>query len=98
MEAAQQRVAEGRALGDALEATRALTPGAVQLVRVGERSGRLAEILEQAASLEERAATRRVHALVTALEPVLIVAFAAVVAFIAGALLQALYSVRPGSL
>jgi len=95
---AQQRVAEGKALGDALEATRALTPGAVQLVRVGERSGRLAELLEQAAALEERAAGRRVHALVTAIEPVLIVAFAALVAFIAGALLQALYSVRPGAL
>jgi type II secretory pathway component PulF len=98
LEHAQRLVAEGQALGDALEASRAVTAATVQLVRVGERAGRLADLLEQAATLEERAAARRVHALVTALEPLLIVMFAAVVAFIAGALLQALYSVRPGGL
>ncbi len=94
---ARRQVTEGMGLGDALAATRALTAGAIQLVRVGERSGRLAELLAQAATLEERSAARRVRALVTALEPMLIVAFAAVVAFIASALLQALYSIRPGA-
>lgn len=97
LEAAAQRIAEGSALGDALAAAHALTPGAIQLVRIGERSGRLAELLDGAAALEERAASRRLHALVTALEPALIVAFALLVALTAGALLQALYSVRPGA-
>ena len=91
-------MAEGTSLGHALHATRALTPAAIRLVRIGERTGRLPDLLEQAAELEERTAARRVRALVTALEPAFIVAFAALVAFIAGAVLQALYAVRPGAL
>jgi len=98
LQAAEQRVAEGTSLGHALHATRALTPAAIRLVRIGERTGRLPDLLEQAAELEERTAARRVRALVTALEPAFIVAFAALVAFIAGAVLQALYAVRPGAL
>jgi general secretion pathway protein F len=93
---AERRVTEGMALGEALSTTRAFTPGAVQLVRIGERAGRLPDLLEQAAALEERAAQARVHALVTALEPALIVGFAGAVAFVAGAVLQAIYGLRPG--
>jgi general secretion pathway protein F len=93
---AERRVTEGMALGEALSTTRAFTPGAVQLVRIGERAGRLPELLEQAAVLEERAASARVHALVTALEPALIVGFALIVALVAGAVLQAIYGLRPG--
>jgi type II secretory pathway component PulF len=37
-----------------------------------------------------------VRTLVALLEPALILAFAAVVAFVAAALLQAMYSLRPG--
>lgn len=96
--AARERVAQGAGLGDALAATHALTPAAIQLVRVGEGSGRLAELLLRAAELEEQVARRRLQALLTALEPALILGFAALVAFIAGALLQAVYAVRPGGL
>ena len=98
LEEAGLRVTEGASLGDALVATRALTPGASELVRIAERSGRLPDLLERSAVLEERAAARRVRSLVATLEPALIIAFAAVVALVAGALLQAIYSVRPGSL
>lgn len=96
LDLARQRVSEGASLGDALGATAALTPAAVQLIRIGEGSGKTAELLARAALLEEQTAARRVRGLVAALEPALIIAFALVVAFIAGALLQAIYSVRPG--
>lgn len=95
---ARERVAEGAGLSAALAASEALTPTALQLAGIGEASGALPDLLERAAYLEETLAERRTKALVSLLEPALILAFAAVVAFVAAALLQALYSLRPGSL
>ena len=54
------------------------------------------DLLDRAAHLEDALADRRVRTLVALLEPALILAFAAVVAFVAAALLQAMYSLRPG--
>ena len=92
----RERVAEGAGLSAALASSEALTPTAVQLAGIGEASGALPDLLERAAYLEETLAERRTKALVSLLEPALILAFAAVVAFVAAALLQALYSLRPG--
>jgi type II secretory pathway component PulF len=92
---AQQAVSEGDRLAVALKRHEALSPGALRLAHFGEESGRLAELLEKAAHIEEAAAHRSLRALVTLLEPALIVTFALVVAFVAAALLQAVYSVRP---
>jgi type II secretory pathway component PulF len=94
---ARERVAEGAGLSAALTASEALTATALQLAGIGEASGALPDLLERAAYLEETLAERRTKALVSLLEPALILAFAAVVAFVAAALLQALYSLRPGS-
>lgn len=93
---ARDRVAEGASLSAALDATGALTPTAVQLAGVGERSGKLPTLLAKAADLDEQAAEQRLKALVALLEPSLILGFAALVAFVAAALLQAIYSLRPG--
>ena len=92
---ARDRVAEGAGLAAALEATAALPPGTLQLVAIGEGSGRLPALLARAAELEERDAERRLKTLVTYLEPALILAFAGLVAFVAAALLQAVYALRP---
>lgn len=93
---ARSLVAEGAALSTALSSTRAVTDGALQLITIGESSGQLPSLLEKAAELEERDAERRLRTLVTFLEPALILAFAGLVAFVAAALLQAVYSLRPG--
>ncbi|HWH04761.1 MAG TPA: type II secretion system F family protein [Gemmatimonadales bacterium] len=92
---ARDRVAEGAGLGTALTATKALTPATLQLLAVGEQSGRVGAVLLKAADLEESRAERTVRVLVGLLEPALIIAFAGMVAFVAAALLQAVYSVRP---
>jgi len=92
----RDRVAEGTGLAASLEATGALAPTALQLVAIGEGSGRLPALLAHAAQLEERDAERRLKTLVTFLEPALILAFAGLVAFVAAALLQTVYSLRPG--
>jgi type II secretory pathway component PulF len=69
----------------------------VRLVRAGEESGRLAAMLAHAARLEREYAVGRTKALVRLLEPSLILIFGGIVAFVAAALLQALYSIRPGA-
>ena len=92
---ARSRVAEGQALTAALERTSALTPGALQLAAIGEGSGRLPALLAKAAELDEREAERRLKTLVSFLEPALILVFAGLVAFVAAALLQAVYALRP---
>ena len=65
------------------------------LVRLDDRNYR--QKLEQArGNLAAQEAERGLRTLVTTLEPALIVAFGGLVAFTAAALLQAVYSLRPG--
>ena len=92
----RERVVQGTALAAALEREAALSPSALQLVMVGESSGRVADMALNAGNLAAQEAERGLRTLVTILEPALIVAFGAVVAFTAAALLQAVYSLRPG--
>jgi general secretion pathway protein F len=92
---ARERVAEGTSLTVGLTGTAALTPAALQLLAVGEQSGRVGPVLLKAADLDESRAERSLRVLVGLLEPALIIAFAGMVAFVAAALLQAVYSVRP---
>ncbi len=92
----RERVMQGAPLALALEREAALTPSALQLMMVGESSGRVAEMALGAGNLAAQEAERGLRALVTALEPALIVAFGGLVAFTAAALLQAVYSLRPG--
>jgi len=93
---ARERVAAGAPLMASLEREAALAPGALQLVQVGESSGRLADMARRAGDLAAQEAERGLKALVTLIEPALIVAFGGLVAFVAAALLQAVYSMRPG--
>src|SRR3954468_11047500 len=92
----RERVVQGATLVGALEREEALTASALQLVRVGESSGRVAEMALGAGNLAAQEAERGLRILVTVLEPALIVTFGGIVAFTAAALLQAVYSLRPG--
>jgi type II secretory pathway component PulF len=89
-------VSEGAGLGESLRRHQALPPQARQIASFGEASGRLADLLEHASRLEEAQAQRRVRTLVALVEPLLVVGFGGAVAFVAAALLQAVYSLRPG--
>lgn len=93
---ARDRVVHGESIAAALTAEDASTPTTIRLVRAGEESGRLAELLAHAATIEQERAERSVKNAVRLLEPALILAFGGLVAFVAAALLQAVYSVRPG--
>jgi len=95
---ARERVAAGAPLAPSLEREAAITGSALQLVSVGESSGRLGEMTLRAGDLAAREAERGLKTVVAILEPALIIAFGGLVAFVAVALLQAVYSLRPGGL
>lgn len=88
-------VSEGAALAPSLERYKALLPSALQLVAVGEASGQLGPMFRRAGALAGQEAERKLRTLVGMLEPGLVVFFGGMVAFVAAALLQAVYSLRP---
>ena len=92
---ARASVIAGTPLSSAIAASDAATSTVVRLVRAGEESGRLAEMLSRGSVLEAERARRLVNGAVKLLEPALILMFGGIVAFVAAALLQAVYSVRP---
>jgi len=92
---ARERVASGAPLTVSLGREAALVPSAMQLLQVGESSGRLADMARRAGDLAAQEAERGLKTLVTLVEPALIVAFGGLVAFVAAALLQAVYTIRP---
>src|SRR6185312_11675350 len=92
---ARNAVIGGSRLSTALAAKSALTDVAARLIRAGEETGSLASMFSHAARLESERASERLRAGVKLLEPSLILIFGAVVALVAAALLQAIYSVRP---
>lgn len=95
--AARELVVQGEPLSRALATHHVVTAVAIRLIHAGEESGRIASLLAHAGRLERDRATRRVQSLVRVIEPALIIGFGGVVAFVAASLLQALYSVRPGT-
>lgn len=92
------RVREGSPLNQAIGEHDLFPSELVQLVALGEESGRLAEFLLKAADLLERRTERALERMVALLEPATIVAFGGVIALVALALLQAIYGVNAGAL
>jgi general secretion pathway protein F len=93
--AARDDVLSGARVSDALSAHRCISAMARRLARAGEESGTLAEMFERSAELDAEWVRRRIAHIVRFIEPGLILAFAGIVALVATALLQAVYSVRP---
>ncbi|CAN5814022.1 type II secretion system F family protein [soil metagenome] len=89
-----EEVAGGKTISGPLEKTGLFPPLLVQIVNLGERSGKLPELLHQAAnSLESRTETR-VKVVTTVLPPVLVVILACVVGFVVMAILLALLEMQ----
>jgi general secretion pathway protein F len=92
---AREGIAHGERMSAAVSREQALTVTAVRLIRAGEETGCLAAMLAHAARIEGERATDLVKSAVRVIEPTLILAFGTLVALVAAALLQAIYSVRP---
>ncbi|HUQ48401.1 MAG TPA: type II secretion system F family protein [Gemmatimonadaceae bacterium] len=92
VERVTEGVEQGRRLGTELQGI--FPPLAVQLMSVGEESGRLAELCLRVADNYDRDVSRRLRTAISLLEPTLIVVFGLLVGFVALAMLQAIYSVN----
>jgi type II secretory pathway component PulF len=91
LDRAAAALAEGSALAPALAGT--LPPLAVQMMAVGEASGRLDELCLRIADSYDGEVRRAMRTAVTLIEPALILTFGTLVGFIALAMLQAIYGI-----
>jgi type II secretory pathway component PulF len=90
-------VREGRSLRAAVEESPIFPPLLAQLIGVGEDAGELRVFLLKSADIFEERTERITQRLATLAEPVMIVVFGAIVAFVALSLLQAIYGINANS-
>ena len=96
LDVAGEKVARGERVAESLAGV--FPPLAVELLAAGEEGGRLAEMCARVAQIHDESVGRSLRTLVRLVEPALILAFGAIVGFIALAMLQAVYSVNAGVL
>ena len=94
LERAVNEVRAGTPLSEALEQQDALTPTGYNLIRVGERSGQLAEMMRALAELYEENGTRRMKRVLTLIEPLAVLAIGGVLGTIMIGLVLAITSVN----
>jgi type IV pilus assembly protein PilC len=73
-------IREGKSLSVALEATQMMDPLAMEMVRVGEQTGALSDMLSALADFNDEELEVRVNVLMSLVEPVMIVVMAVLVA------------------
>jgi type IV pilus assembly protein PilC len=89
-----EEVASGKTISDPMERSGYFPPLLVQIVGVGERSGRLPQMLNQAATAFEDRTETSVKLFTAALPPVLVVMLACVVGFVIAAILLPLLQLQ----
>jgi general secretion pathway protein F len=91
MEAARQRIQGGAKVARALEETTPFPPLALQMIAVGEETGRLEAMLESVADTYEDNARRSLKNFLTLLEPAVILAMGLLVGFIVFSIFLAVF-------
>jgi len=92
VEAARERMRMGVSMAEALAASPIIPPMVVQMVRVGEESGAMEEVLNKAADYYEREVDNTVKRFAAVVEPLLILAVGTVVFVVALAVLLPIWS------
>lgn len=87
-------VKQGGRLAAALEETRLFTPLALNMVRLGEETGRLGDMLLEVARVHEREVQTGIKRLLTLIEPVLLLVLGVVIALIIISILMGILSVN----
>ncbi len=82
LSAATQAVREGQSIANAFERCQLTTPVAARMLRVGERSGNMGEMMERIAAFYDEELARRVELLVRLMEPILMSAIGIVIGVI----------------
>ena len=92
VERASASIGEGAGLASSLAET--LPPLAMQMLAVGEESGRLDELCLRVADTYDGEVRRAIRTTVALIEPAMIILFGGLVGFVALAMLQAIYSIN----
>lgn len=87
-------VTKGQALATMLEQNANFPPTAIHLLRVGERTGRLPDMFARVAEVYEKRMRNQIKILMNLLSPLMIVALAVLVAFIAISILLPIFQMN----
>jgi general secretion pathway protein F len=79
---ASAAIKEGRSISDAMEANDLVTPVALRMLRVGERTGRMGEMMERVAAFHDDEVARWVDLFTRLFEPLLMAAIGIVIGII----------------
>lgn len=80
-------ISEGESLAKTLQNTKQFPPIVTNMISVGEKTGELAEMLEHVSDAYEQEATTKIDAVVSLIEPVMILVMGGTVAFVVMAIL-----------
>lgn len=90
-----ERISAGEPLVVCLIQEGVLPASASPTLEVGELSGTLANALLETGKALQRASEQRIEALLSLLQPLLVLTLGSIIAAVAGSLLQSIYSIRP---
>lgn len=93
---AAEKVQGGKALSVALEPEAVIAPLVSQMIKIGEQSGKIDEMLGKVAQVYEDELDEQIRTISTAIEPVLMVVLAVVAGSMVGAILFPIYSLVGG--
>jgi type IV pilus assembly protein PilC len=93
---AADKVKGGKALSAALEPEPNIMPLVPQMIKIGEQSGRIDEMLGKVAQVYEDELDEQIKTISTAIEPILMVVLAVVAGGMVGAILLPIYSLVSG--
>jgi general secretion pathway protein F len=82
LSSASAAIKEGRSISDAMEANDLVTPVALRMLRVGERTGRMGEMMERVAAFHDDEVARWVDLFTRLFEPLLMAAIGIVIGII----------------
>lgn len=82
-----EQIKEGKSLADPLSKSKWIPPVVVQMVSVGEQSGKLEKMLNKVADIYEQEVESQVAAMTSMLEPFMLLGMAVIVGFIAFSIL-----------
>lgn len=93
---AAEKVKGGKALSSSLQAEPYILPMVPQMISIGEKSGKIDDMMGKTAKIYEDELDEEIRAISTAIEPILMVVLAVVAGGIVGAVLFPIYSLASG--
>ena len=86
------KIKEGNLLSDVLRDVKFIPPVMVEIIKVGETSGNLTDVLNENADAFENAIDAKISALISLIEPILIVVIGVVISFMLVAVYLPIFS------